>query len=454
LQNLILRPYQSDVLLRTREAFRQGFRRPLVVLPCGAGKTVLFAYMAAQSQAKGKTVWFLVHRKELLDQTIATFERFGIQLKTIHIGMIATYANHPERYPKPDFIIFDEAHFSMAHTWQKIINLYPDAYIVGLTATPCRLDGKPLGATYDTMIVGITTKELIKQGYLSKYRYFAPSVADLSGLKRKGSDFDPDSASELLMQRAVYGDVIESYRKYANGLQTICYCSSIKHSQAMAEEFRKAGISAVHFDGNTPAAERKQIVQDFRDKKIQVLCNVDLISVGFDVPDCWCCILLRPTMSTALHIQQAGRALRPQPGKTAIILDHVGNYTRHGLPDDSREWSLNSNLKPRQQYKSDGTLAVRQCAECYFTFPSGPDKCPNCGAEIKKTRQEIENIKKIHMEEVKQAYRQKVAAAVREKSDISECRNLSEIMAWCKQHGRKPGYGYYVAKARGLINRA
>jgi superfamily II DNA or RNA helicase len=454
LQNLILRPYQSDVLLRTREAFRQGFHRPLVVLPCGAGKTVLFAYMAAQSQAKGKTVWFLVHRKELLDQTIATFERFGIQLKTIHIGMIATYANHPERYPKPDFIIFDEAHFSMAHTWQKLINLYPDAYIVGLTATPCRLDGKPLGATYDTMIVGITTKELIKQGYLSKYRYFAPSVADLSGLKRKGSDFDPDSASELLMQRAVYGDVIESYREYANGLQTICYCSSIKHSIAMADEFYKAGIKAVHFDGNTPAAERKQIVQDFRDKKIQVLCNVDLISVGFDVPDCWCCILLRPTMSTALHIQQAGRALRPQPGKTAIILDHVGNYTRHGLPDDSREWSLNSNLKPRQQYKSDGTLAVRQCAECYFTFPSGPDKCPNCGAEIKKTRQEIENIKKIHMEEVKQAYRQKVAAAVREKSDISECRNLSEIMAWCKQHGRKPGYGYYVAKARGLINRA
>jgi superfamily II DNA or RNA helicase len=451
LQNLILRPYQSDVLLRTREAFRRGFRRPLVVLPCGAGKTVLFAYMAAQSQAKGKTVWFLVHRKELLDQTIATFERFGIQLKTIHIGMIATYANHPERYPKPDFIIFDEAHFSMAHTWQKLINLYPDAYIVGLTATPCRLDGKPLGATYDTMIVGITTKELIKQGYLSKYRYFAPSVADLSGLRRKGSDFDPDSASELLMQRAVYGDVIESYREYANGLQTICYCSSIKHSQAMAEEFRKAGISAVHFDGNTPAAERKQIVQDFRDKKIQVLCNVDLISVGFDVPDCWCCILLRPTMSTALHIQQAGRALRPQPGKTAIILDHVGNYTRHGLPDDSREWSLNSNLKPPQQYKSDGTLAVRQCPECYFTFPSGPDKCPNCGAEIKKTREEIKNIKKIHMEEIKQAYRQKVAAAVREKSDISECRNLSEIMAWCKLNGKKPGYGYYYAKARGMI---
>jgi len=450
LQELKLRPYQTDALHRTREAFRSGYRRPLVVLPCGAGKTVLFAYMASQSQARGKTVWFLVHRRELLDQTIATFKRFGIPLRTIHIGMVATYANHPERYPKPDFIIFDEAHFSMAATWQKLINLYPDVYIVGLTATPCRLDGKPLGTTYDTMVVGISTRELIQQGYLSNYRYFAPSVADLSGLKRKGSDFDPESAAELLMQRAVYGDVIGNYRKYANGLQTICYCSSIKHSMAMAEEFQKAGINAVHFDGNTPKAERTRIVQDFRDKKIQILCNVDLISVGFDVPDCWCCILLRPTMSTALAIQQAGRALRPQPGKTAIILDHVGNYTRHGLPDDSREWSLDSKLPQHKEYKADGTLAVTQCPECFFTFPSGSDHCPNCGAEIKKTRQEIRNIKKIHMEEVKQEYRQKAAISVRDKP-LSECRNMTEVMAWCKQNGKKPGYGYYYARSKGMI---
>lgn len=453
MKELKLRPYQSDALKRTREAFKSGFRRPLVVLPTGAGKTVLFAYMASQSQAKGKTVWFLVHRRELLDQTIATFERFEIPLHTIHIGMIATYANHPERYPKPDFIIFDEAQHTASATWQRLIQRFPDAYIVGLTATPCRLDGKPLGATYDTMVVGVTTGELIQQGYLSPYRYFAPSVADLSGLKRKGFDFDPESASELLMRRAVYGDVIENYRKYADGLQTICYCSSIKHSIAMADEFQKAGINAVHFDGNTPAAERRQIVKDFRDKKIRVLCNVDLISEGFDVPDCWCCILLRPTMSTALHIQQSGRALRPQPGKTAIILDHVGNYTRHGLPDDPREWLLNSKLPQRQKYKTDGTLAVRQCPECFFTFPSGPSVCPNCGAEIKKTRQEIENIKKIHMEEIKHEYHQKVAAAVREKSDISECRNMSEVMAWCKQHNRKPGYGWYYCKARGMVRK-
>ena len=156
-------------------------------------------------------------------------------------------------------------------------------------------------------------------------------------------------------------------------------------------------------------------------------------------------------MSTTLDIQQTGRALRPQPGKTAIILDHVGNYIRHGLPDDPREWSLDTKIKPRKQYRADGMLAVRQCPVCFFTFPSGPDKCPNCGAPVRKTRQEIENIKKIHMEEIRRSYRAKASAAVREKADISECRNLTEIMAWCKQNGRKPGYGWYYAKAKGMI---
>jgi superfamily II DNA or RNA helicase len=451
MQELTLRPYQSAALDNTRQAFINGYHRPLVTLPCGAGKTVVFASMAASSQDKGKTVWFLVHRRELLDQTVETFGRFNIPLESIQIGMVATYANHLDRYPKPDFIIFDEAHFSMANTWQKIIEKFPDAYIVGLTATPCRLDGKPLGATYDTLIQGATTRDLIDQGYLSHYRYFAPTVADLSGLKRKGSDFDPDSASEILMQRAVYGDVIESYRELADGLQTICYCSSIKHSEAMAEEFRAAGINAIHFDGNTPTGERKQIVQDFRDKKITILCNVDLISVGFDVPDCWCCILLRPTMSTALAIQQSGRALRPQEGKTAVILDMVGNYLRHGLPDDPHEWSLDSSIKPRNEYREDGQLSVRQCEKCFFTFKSGPDKCPNCGAEIKKTRQEIENIKNIHLKEIKQERKEKAVEAVKKVDSIQECKNLSEIMAFAKMKGYKPGWGYFQAKQRGIL---
>ena len=447
---LTLRDYQSSALDKTLESFRIGRRAPIVCLPCGGGKTVLFAYMAERSQAKGKVVWFLVHRRELLDQTIETFKRFNIPLNTIYIGMVATYANHLERYPKPDFIIFDEAHFSMANTWQKIIKRFPDAFLVGLTGSPCRLDGKPLGDTYDDLVVGITARQLIEQGYLSQYKYFAPAVTDLSGLKRKGKDFDAEQAAEILSSRAVFGDVIQHYRDYADGLQTICYCSSIKHSEAMAEEFRAAGINAVHFDGNTPTAERADIIKQFRLGEIKILCNVDLISCGFDVPDCWCCILLRPTMSTALFIQQSMRALRPQPGKTAIILDHVNNYKRHGLPDDDREWSLTAEVKPRNEYGEDGKLTVRQCPECYYTF-SGGTVCPNCGYSVGLTREEIQNVKSIKLEEVKRNYRERAAETIKGKTP-NECRSLMELQAYAKQHNFKPGWAWIQAKKRGLVS--
>lgn len=447
----ILRPYQMDVVTSIKQSFMDKHSKILVCLPCGSGKTVLFSFMAESSQRKRKTIWFLVHRQELLKQTIDTFDKFHIKLITIHIGMVMTYANHLDKYPVPDFIIFDEAHFSMATTWQKIINKFPKAKILGLTATPCRLDGKPLGATYDDLIVGISTKELIAQGYLSPYKYYAPTVADLTGLKRKGSDYDSAQATELLTKRAVFGDVIKNYRQYADGLQSICYCSSVAHSKRMAEEFQLAGIHSVHFDGETSTEERNEIVEKYKSGEITILCNCDLISYGFDCPDCHCCILLRPTMSTALAIQQAGRALRPQDGKTAIILDMVGNYLRHGLPDDDREWSLETSIKPREEYKEDGRLKISQCPECYFTFMSGPSECPNCGAAMKLTRKEIQNIKDIQLQEIKTTNREKAIAIVSDKKTIDECKTLQQIMSWCKLNGKKAGYGYFVARARGYI---
>lgn len=423
----------------------------------GSGKTVIFAWIAEQVQNKGKTIWFVVHRQELLKQTYDTFKKFNIPLDTIVIEMVSAVANHPERYPEPDLIVFDEAHFSSAATWLKIINSHPNAYMCGLTATPCRLDGKPLGDIYNDLIVGITANELIELGYLSDYKYYAPCVSDIGSLKIRGKDYDAQSATELLSQRAVFSNVINSYKKYADGLQTICYCSSIKHSEDMASEFNRNGISAVHFDGNAPSKIRADIIQRFRDGDIKILCNVDLISVGFDCPDCWCCILLRPTLSTALYIQQACRALRPAENKQAIILDCVNNYQRHGLPTDDREWSLNSDYKPPRQTDSDGKFSVRVCEECYATFPSTDKICPVCGTEYKLARQEIKNIAEIQLKEIKRKqeerkdnYRNKCAESVKEKT-IEECKNLSEIMAWCKANGKKSGYGYITAKKKGMV---
>lgn len=442
---LNLRDYQTDIITKTHQSMKSRHKRPLVCLPTGAGKTVVFAWLANQTQKNNKTVWFLVHRRELMDQTVETFSRFGIPMDRIHIGMVATVANHPEKLPRPDLIIFDEGHHAAAGTWRKIASRFPDAFLVGLTATPCRLDGKPLGEIYDDLIVGVSSKQLINTGFLSQYRYFAPAVADMGGLKRKGSDYDMEQAGEMLTRRAVFGDVIRHWRKYADGLQTIVYCSSIKHSQATAEAFQADGINAVHFDGNTPGAERKQIVSDFRAGKITVLTNVDLIGEGFDVPDCHCCILLRPTTSLGLFIQQAGRALRPQPGKVAVILDHVGNYTRHGLPDDDREWSLNETVKPPKEYSEDGKLIVRQCTKCYGTFKTGPAVCPYCGAVIESTRKELENIESIELQQI---------TAVEKKQkriEVGRARSYKELIQIGQERGYAPGWAYMQAKRRGII---
>lgn len=447
-----LRPYQKDFIKKILAAFRTGKKKICVVAPCGSGKTVLFAGMAAASQRGGKTVWFLVHRKELLDQTVNTFKRFGIELKTIHIGMVATVANHLADYPEPDMIIFDECHFSAARTWQRIAEAYPDCWYIGLTATPCRLDGKPLKDIYDTMVQGVTAKQLVSQGYLSPYKYYAPSVADLSALKRKGKDFDGKQAEELLSTRAVFGDVIKHYRKYADGLQAICYCSSVAHSEKMAEQFCKSGINAVHFDGNTPKKRRDEIIGQFRKGEIKILCNVDLISVGFDCPDCECCILLRPTMSLALYIQQSMRCMRPKDGKTAVILDHVNNYTRFGLPDDDREWSLDSVPKKKSDYGKDGKLLIRQCPMCFGTYKVGSGgKCPYCGEPEKLTVQEIKNIKQIELEEVKESQRKKAEETVKQIIDPNDCRSMAELVAFAKKKGYKPQWAYFKGKERGWV---
>jgi superfamily II DNA or RNA helicase len=446
--NLALRDYQSSILSATQQSFRTGHRRPLITLPCGAGKTVCFASMASSSQSRGKTVWFLVHRRELLDQTTETFDRFDIPRRSIYIGMVGTVANNIKRFPPPDFIIFDEGHHASAATWARITEAFPDAFITGLTATPCRLDGKPLGAVYDDLIIGATTRELIDSGYLAPYRYFAPAVTDLSALKRRGSDYDATQAAELLSERAVFGDVIQHYRDHADGLQAIAYCSTVAHSERTADAFNDAGIEAVSFDGTTPDAIRRGIISRFRNGDIKILCNCDLIGEGFDVPDCHVCILLRPTMSTGLFIQQSMRCMRPQPGKTAIILDHVNNYVRHGLPDDPREWSLTDTIKPRREYGADGLLTVRQCPMCYYTFKSGPPVCPNCGAPIQKTREEIKNVKDIKLAEIKQRRIETAREKVTDDTELSECRTLAEFQAYAKIRGYKSGWAYITWKRK------
>lgn len=436
-----LRDYQLEMLEAARASYRAGHKRPCLVAPCGAGKTVIVAEMARLSTERGNQVLFLAHRRELIEQTERTFRAAGVDMDLCEVGMVQTMCRRLDRIRAPNLIIVDENHHAKAASYRKVLDAFPQAMGIGVTATPVRLDGSGLGDVNDDLVQGVTAKWLIENGYLAPYKYFAPTVADLSGVKINHGEFDAKQTEGILVQRAIFGDVIAHYRKLANGCKAICYCTTLEHSRQTAAAFNAAGIPAAHIDGDTDKAERADIVQRFRDGEITVLCNVDLISEGFDVPDCSCAILLRPTHSLTLYIQQSMRCMRFMPGKTAIIIDHVGNYARHGMPDDDREWKLDAQKKKRGQQKN--TFFIKQCDECYAVMPSDATVCPECGYVFPKKERTIEEITEARLEEVKGFTLNLITPA--------DCRSYEELRAYGKNHGYKPGWAYYQAKQRGLL---
>lgn len=430
-----LRPYQKDLYDKASAEFARGNRRVLVVSPCGSGKTILMAQMADIAQKRGKNVWVILPRQEIMEQTLETFSRCDIPLNTIYVGMAITTANKAKELPRPDLILFDECHISVADTYWKIVNHAPNAFIVGLTASPCRSDNKPLGSLYQVLVEGVTVKWLIDNKYLSPYEYYSVTVADLSTLS------DCNDASEILMKSAVYGKVIENWQNLAKNIPTVCYCASVKHSQETAQAFREAGINAVHFDGTTPYLERKQIVERFRSGEITVLCNCDLISMGFDMPDIGCVVMLRPTNSASLYIQQSGRALRYKPNKIAIIIDAVANYARFQLPDEPYEWSLDKAIKQRTEINPEGDFYIRTCEQCYKVFKTSP-VCPYCGAEYPlhpreiKAHEDIE-LARITAEEAEKAERERKKARMEQ----GRAQTFEELIAIGRAKGYKnPAY--------------
>lgn len=251
------------------------------------------------SVKKNKKVWFIVHRRELQAQAENTLERYGIPKENIKVYMVQTLANKLNKIEEvPDMIIFDECQHATSNTYLRIIEKFPNTYILGLTATPTRLSGKPLGDIFETIVSEITAKQLIDMGFLASYTYYAPDLnIDLSNIKKKMGDYDTKELDQAMSKTKIYGDIIENYKKIANNKKSIIYCPTIEYSKKMEELFSENGYSIKHFDGNTPKDERDRIIEEFRNDKIKILTNVDLIGEGFDVPDCECVLLLRPTQS-------------------------------------------------------------------------------------------------------------------------------------------------------------
>lgn len=441
-----LRLYQEELVTAVSQAWRQGFKAPCIVLPCGGGKSCIAAEMARRTTWNGKRVLFLVHRRELVDQIFKTFVRWGVLMDLCEVGMVQTFTRRLKKLKKPALIITDENHHSLAQSYRRIYEYFPDVPRVGITATPIRLNGDGLGDVNDKLIIGVTAKWLIENSCLAPYDYYAPDVTDLTGIHTKMGEYVTADIEKAMIKNTVFGDMIKYYKQLAEGKKAVCYCASVSHSQATAEAFRAAGITAEHIDGASPKAERERIISAFRRGEIMILCNVDLISEGFDVPDCECAILLRPTHSVTLFIQQSMRCMRFKPGKRAVIIDHVGNYARFGMPDDDREWSLDKKEKSQRKNSVIGNK-VRQCPECFYTFQAPPPGqkavCPHCGYTFPTAERQLEVDSSAELV--------KVEGFKLDLRSPSDCRSYPELLEYAKMHGYKSGWAYYQARNRGLV---
>lgn len=342
-------------------------------------------------------------------------------------------------------------HLSGATSYQKVCSYYNCLRIL-FTATPSRLDGKPLSLA-DTMVMGITAKELIKKGNISDFSYYAPDLdINFSQVKKTAGDYNNQQLGQVMGTKKIYGDVLKYYNMLAKGKQAVAYCVNVQHSQEVCEMFNKEGISARHMDSHTPEKERENLLQEFKRGEFKILCNCNLISEGITLPSAEVGLLLRPTLSLVLYVQQAMRCLTPNENKKAIIIDYVNNIQRHGLPTMDREWSLDTTIKEYDNENEDGTFKIRVCPECFSTFEQAPI-CPYCGAEYQTTPIEIYNMKQIELkkiEEEKEAKRQQYLKNISDKvsnyQSARDCKNWVELVEWTKLKGYKSGYAYILAK--------
>lgn len=375
--SVILRPYQTELVTGIRASFAR-HRRVLAVAPTGAGKTVTFAYITMNAAAKGNSTIVAAHRQEIVDQISRALDAMGVRhgriqpghtmtADAVQVAMIQTLGGRLERIPEPDLLVIDEAHHAITGSYAKVCAAWPRARVLGVTATPQRLDGRGLKESFDDMVVGPGTAELIEGGFLAKYRYLAPpEKMDLSGIKTRMGDYAIDELADAMDKAVITGDAIQHYAEHLNGRPSIAFCCTVAHAQHVAEQFQAAGIRAASVDGTMSKPDRRDRIEGIGNGKYQVLTSCALVSEGVDVPSVAGAILLRPTKSLAMYLQSIGRALRLKPdGSDAVILDHVGNVHNFGLPDAPREWSLT----PKKKRKVE---AVSTCEKCYKVFGSYP----------------------------------------------------------------------------------
>lgn len=452
---LTLRPYQAQAIDDLRRAYRAGARAPLLVLPTGGGKTHIFSAVTQGAAAKGSRVLILVHRRELIRQASRKLDQLGVAHGIIAAGFpasdalvqvasVQTLARRAISW-QPSLIVIDEAHHAVAGSWAQIIARWPDALRLGVTATPMRKDGRGLGAAFDLLVTGPAVSQLVADGFLTASRIFAPPVqADFSALRARAGDYTPEDAAAVMDRPTITGDAIAHYRRHADGQPAIAFCCTVAHAEAVATNFRAAGYRAEAILGSHHAEHRDQLISDLASGALQILVSVDVVSEGTDIPVVAAAILLRPTQSEALYLQQVGRVLRPAEGKShALILDHCGNVLRHGFPDDHRDYGLDDRRR-RMARSGPPAPAVRQCPECFAAFKPQPF-CPVCGASTQPSAREITQ-KEGELRELKRAEISFRAKGQRRK--VARARTLAQLLIIAQERGYSPGWAYRLHQAR------
>ena len=325
----------------------------MVQMPTGTGKTHLLASLVNEelrTRNEESCVWIVAHRRELVEQIEATVSRYGVSKEdgSVKVLSIQWLSRHWDdvKNEKPGLIVIDEAHHALAETYKELWLRYPNAKKLGMTATPCRLNRKGFTDLFEVLITSNSIADFIKQGWLSPFDYVSirSNSEDqqlIDGLEKRGADgdFQVKEMDTVLNRRPTIERLYQSVRQYAHGKKGIVYAISISHARNIASYYNNRGVNAVAIDSKTPAKLRKQLVEDFRQGKIQVLVNVDVFSEGFDCPDVEFVQLARPTLSLAKYLQQVGRGLRKTVGKeTCMLIDNVGLYRLFGLPTAYRDW--------------------------------------------------------------------------------------------------------------------
>jgi len=469
---IVLRDYQQQLLSELRAALRV-HRRVCAVMPTGAGKGQTIGAIARGAAGKGRQVLVLAHRAELIEQLTGTVRLWGLepdviapgqrlQGRQVTVGSVQTVVRRLGQLPVPDLIIQDEAHHLVpGNIWGRIIEAWPEAHLIGKTATPERLDGKGLGVEaggfFEALVLGPSAAWLVEQGWLVPPKVFSwPGVRNSKGrgpqLRRRMGEFDLEQAAQAFGDRAAVGDAVSHYRRRLHPGTAIVFCCTTRHAEQMAGAFRAAGFRAAAVSGSTPAEERKHLIAGLGTGEVEVLTSCMLISEGTDIPSVGGAILMRPTASLSLYLQMVGRALRPAPGKNeAVILDHVGNAHRHGLPTDEREW----NLAGRRR-REGVSIPIKDCPACFCSCASAAQVCPDCGHlfvadERDEQRRGLQQVEGELVEVTGRGHHRpkpKQQQRPRRTHPAAGCRTFEQLLQREQERGYKAGWARHVWAAR------